>query len=384
MITKRQAFLGAIAVALVSFIVTAGSFLYYIHLATGDVVLTMKFLRSLNIVKSRYVKEVQSDKLISGAIGGMVRVLGDQHSMYLDGDVFKQFMMETEGQFGGIGVTVGMKDNELTVVAPVEGTPGEAAGIQSGDKIKKIDNESTEDMPIDIAVGKIRGPKDTFVELEIYTVTGELKTLKIMRTNIKLKTVMSKKLEDNIGYVRITMFNEHTFEDFAKEMEKLDKENVKGIVLDLRNNPGGLLEACVKVAEYFVQEGPIVSIVGRDFTEAHSSYNKKPKYKVVVLVNQGSASASEIVAGAIQDSGKGSIIGSNTYGKGSVQAILRLDNNSAIKLTCAKYMTPLGRVIDGIGIKPDLEITQEQSWANVLYKGSEKLRSLLQLESIGK
>ncbi len=381
MFSKRQTFLGAIAIVLVTFLITASAFMYYFHLVSGDVLLTVKFFRALQIVKARYVEDVPVEKLMNGAISGLVRSLDDPHSLYMDGKMFKQFLMETEGQFGGIGVIVGVKDNTLTVVAPVEGTPGETAGIKSGDKILKIDGEITKDMPLDIAVGKIRGPKDSAVELEILTTENVEKTVKIVRSNIKLKTVSGRKLEDGIGYIRISMFNEQTYADFAKQLETLDKDGMKGLVLDLRNNPGGLLDTCVQVAGLLVPKGPVVSIVGRDGSkEVRMSELAQPKYKIMVLVNQGSASASEIVAGAIQDTKVGKVIGTTTYGKGSVQAVLGLDGISALKLTTATYITPGGQKINGVGVKPDIELERAESWDNQLARAEGELAEELAAE----
>ena len=338
---------------------------------------TFKFFHALRLIEKGYVNEVPAEKLLSGAIGGLVRSLDDPHSIYMSGEVFSQFMMATEGQFGGIGVIVGGRNGVLTVVSPIEGTPGEAAGIKSGDRIVKIDGEETRDMPLDIAVSKIRGFKGTFVELELLTASNEEKTLKIMRAVIKVPTVSAKKLRDKIGYIRVAMFTEHTYEEFLSQLDKLGKE-ADGIVLDLRNNPGGLLDASVRLAEHFVPKGPIVSIVDRaGGKKILESANPNPKYKVAVLVNEGSASASEIVAGAVQDSKAGVIVGTTTYGKASVQGIFNLDKDSAIKLTVANYYTPAGRGINGVGITPDIDLPRTGQGDNQLDEAVEaRLRQL--------
>ncbi len=375
MFTKRQVVLGGIAIVLATAILTTSAFIYFFRFLSGDASLTLKFLGALYTVRQRYVEPVSTDVLINGAISGMVNSLKDPHSAYLDGNTYKYFMSETEGEFGGVGIIVGVKDDVLTVVAPVEGTPGEIAGIKSGDKIIKINGELTKGMSINTAVSKIRGPKDTNVQLVLLTDTKEEKTVNLTRTNIKLKTVYSNKLQDDIGYIRITMFNEHTHEDFAKQLDTLEKEGVKSIVLDLRNNPGGILQSSVKVAEKLVPNGPIVSIVGRDGTkEIINSNNPNAKYKIAVLVNKGSASASEIVAGALQDTKVGTIIGTKTYGKGSVQAVIPVGNDSAIKLTGATYHTPSGRVINGVGIEPDIEVKLSEQIDNQLEKAIEILQ----------
>ncbi|MDR3349563.1 MAG: S41 family peptidase [Acidaminococcales bacterium] len=382
MFNKRQVFFGAIALTLTTFLLTAGAFMYFFHLVSGDAPSTVKFFRALRLIQKGYIGDAPSAKLFDGAIGGLVRSLDDPHSMYMSGEVFNQFMMATEGQFGGIGVIVGGKDGALTVVAPIEGTPGEAAGIKSGDRIVKIDGEETRNMPLDIAVGKIRGFKDTFVELELLTANNEERTMKIMRALIKVPTVSGKKIEDKIGYIRVAMFTERTYEEFLAQLGKLEKEGVNGIVLDLRNNPGGLLDASVRLAEHFVPRGPIVSIVDRSGNKKIlESANANPKYKVAVLVNGGSASASEIVAGAVQDSKAGLIVGTATYGKASVQSIFSLDGDSAIKLTVAHYYTPAGRGINGVGIKPDVDLPRAENGDNQLDKAVEMLR--LQLAGEG-
>jgi carboxyl-terminal processing protease len=297
--------------------------------------------------------------------------------------MLKQFLAATEGQFGGIGVVVGVKDAVITVVSPIEGTPGAAAGIRSGDRILKIDGEETGQMPLDVAANKIRGLKDTFVELEILTEDGENKTLKIMRANIKIQTVIARKIEDDIGYVRISMFNERTYEELLEQLRKLEEEGVRAVVLDLRNNPGGLLDSSVKVAGLFIPRGPVVSVVGRDgIKEVLYSDNPQPRYKkTVVLVNAGSASAAEIVAGAIQDSGLGKVVGGATYGKGSVQAVLGLDNDSAVKITIATYYTPSGRAINGVGLRPDVETPLSGPQDDQLATALELLRGELNKEN---
>ena len=378
MFTKRQVLLGGLALMLTTFFLTTTLCMSFFQFISGDVVATVKFFNALRIVRTRFVKDTPVENLMNGAIKGMIHSLDDPNSIYMDGEFLKQLVVEVEGQFGGIGVVVGVKDNILTVVAPIEGTPGEVAGIKSGDRIIKIDGEMTKDMPLSVAVGKIRGPKDTFVELVLLRTDGEEKALKIMRSNIKLQSVKGEKLEDDIGYLRIRTFNGNTFEEFGEELSKLDAANVKGIILDLRGNPGGLLDSAVKIAEYFVSEGPIVSVVERGGKkQVFYSANKKPKYKVVVLVNEGSASASEILAGAIKDSRAGSIIGKTTYGKGSVQAVMSLDGESAIKLTSANYYTPAGTVIDGVGVTPDIEVENTEQVDLQMEKAKQVLHEII-------
>lgn len=359
MANRRKVIFGAIALVLVTIILTSSAFYYVIHTATGDGVTALKLLKALYIVRTRYIEDVPVDKLLTGAINGMVKSLNDPHSVYMDAKMFKEFMIETEGSFGGVGIVIGVKDKVLTVVSPIEGTPGEKAGIKSGDQIIKINGEETKELALDEAVGRIRGPEGTQVTLTIRNAKGEVRDVVLTRSNIQIKTVGGKILPENIGYIRISMFNENTGADFAKKLQELEAEGMKGLILDLRDNPGGLLEESVKVAGKIVPKGPVVSVVTRDGSrETHSSKLEAIKYPLVVLVNGGSASASEIVAGAVQDTKAGKLIGTKTYGKGSVQTLMRLDNETAIKLTIAKYLTPADRSINGVGIEPDVKIEQ--------------------------
>ncbi|MBU2699214.1 carboxyl-terminal processing protease [Sporomusaceae bacterium BoRhaA] len=353
--SRRKIIGSAILLVLLTFSATTMGFFYLLKVHTGDVLSTVQFFRAVQIVKSKYVEDVPVDQLMAGAIKGMVSSLGDPHSVYMDAKMFKDFMIETEGSFGGIGIVVGVKDKMLTVVSPIEGTPGDQAGIQSGDQIVKIDGQLTKELALDEAVNKIRGPEGSSVVLSIKRGNEEIKDYTLVRSNIQIKTVTGKLLPNHVGYIRIAMFNENTGNDFLKQYQELENQGMQAVVLDLRDNPGGLLEECVKVANKFVPKGPIVSVVTRDGTrEVHSSTLEAVKYPVAVLVNGGSASASEIVAGAIQDTQAGTLIGTKTYGKGSVQTLMRLDGSTAIKLTIAKYLTPNDRSINGIGIDPDI------------------------------
>ncbi|MGI6091568.1 MAG: S41 family peptidase [Veillonellaceae bacterium] len=354
--SKRKVIVGALLLVVLTFTATVGGFLYLLRLNSSDIASTFKFFRALHIVKSRYVEEVPMDTLMIGAVRGMVASLGDPHSVYMDAKLFKEFMIETEGSFGGVGIVVGVKDKMLTVVSPIEGTPGDKAGIKSGDRITKIDGHDTKDMTLDEAVNKIRGPEGSQVTLTIVRGADPAKDYTVTRSNIQIKTVSGKMLPDNIGYIRISMFNENTASDFIHKLQELEKAGMKGLVLDLRDNPGGLLDESVKVADKLVPKGPVVSVVTRTGErETHNSTLEIVKYPLVVLVNGGSASASEIVAGAVQDTGAGTLVGTKTYGKGSVQTLMRLGDD-AIKLTIAKYLTPAGRSINGVGIEPDVKV----------------------------
>lgn len=359
-LSRRKIIIGAILLVIFTFSVTAGGFIYLINGNSTDVVSTLKFFRAVQIITSRYVEPVPMETLMAGAVKGMVNSLGDPHSIYMDAKMYKEFMIETEGSFGGVGIVIGMKDKMLTVVSPIEGTPSEKAGIKSGDQIAKIDGKDSKDMALDEAVSKIRGPEGSTVTLSIRRGNEPLKDYALTRSSIQIKTVSGKMLSDEIGYIRISMFNENTGSDLVRKYQELEKEGMKAVVLDLRDNPGGLLQESVKVANLFVPKGPVVSVVTRDGQrEVHSSSLEKVKYPAAVLVNGGSASASEIVSGAIQDTGSGTLIGTKTYGKGSVQTILRLDGGG-IKLTIAKYLTPNDRSINGIGLEPDIKVEMEK------------------------
>ena len=352
---------GAVAIAVATFLLTSGAFMYLLQSWTGDAVGAVKLFRVIQQVKSRYVEDVPVETLMNGAIKGAVNALGDPHSAYLDAKMYREFQIQTEGSFSGVGIVLGVKDKILTVVSPIEGTPGDKAGIKSGDQIVKINGQDTKDMALDEAVTKIRGPEGTQVTLTIRR-GQENKDYALTRSNIQLKSVTGKMLPDGIAYIRLSVFNEQTGADFAAKYRELEKEGMKAIILDLRDNPGGLLGESVKVANKLVPKGPIVSIVQRDGRrETHSSTLEAVKYPLVVLVNGGSASASEIVAGAVQDTAAGTLVGTKTFGKGSVQTVMGMGDGTAVKLTIAKYYTPKDRSINGTGIEPDVKIELPES-----------------------
>jgi carboxyl-terminal processing protease len=316
----------------------------------------------LDIVKENYVQEVKTDELVEGAISGMLRTL-DPHSSYLNPDAYKELQVETKGSFGGIGIEITVRDGVLTVVSPIEGTPAYDLGIQAGDQILRVDGESTKEMTLMEAVKKMRGPKGTNVVLTIMREEfTKPQDFVITRATIAIKSVRSKTLEPGYGYIRLSQFQSSTARDLRKEITDLEKENkpLKGLILDLRNNPGGLLDQAVKVSDEFLNEGLIVYTGGRlksqDMRfEAHM--NTRPhSYPVVVLVNEGSASAAEIVAGALQDHKRAVIVGVKTFGKGSVQTVMPLRNGGALRLTTALYYTPSGRSIQAKGIDPDIVV----------------------------
>lgn len=319
------------------------------------------FSDALDIIDRKYVDKVDHKKLIQGAIKGMLNEL-DPHSSYMDKDVYNSFKDEIKGEFGGLGITIGVRDKVLTVIAPIEDTPAYRAGIKAGDKIIKIDGKSTANITIEDAVNKLRGEPGTSVTITILR-SGDDRPfdLKIVREIIKVKTVKFQK-KDNIGYIRLTQFNESASSEIMSALEKLKSQNIQGLILDLRNNPGGLLDEAVNVSSIFIQAGKTV-VFTKEREEKNTVYLKSRNMPVsdydiplIVLINGGSASASEIVSGAIQDHKRGLIVGTTSFGKASVQSTFNMDDGSAIKLTIARYYTPSGKSIQGVGITPDLEI----------------------------
>ncbi|NPA94015.1 MAG: S41 family peptidase [Thermodesulfobacteria bacterium] len=319
------------------------------------------FSQVLDLVERDYVEPVKPKKLIYGAIQGMLSSL-DPHSAFMKPEDFKELQVETKGKFTGIGIEITIKDGVLTVVSPIEGTPAFKAGIQANDKILKINGKSTKNMTLIQAVKLLRGPKGTTVTISIYrSGWNKLKDIKLVRDVIPIKSVRAKSLEDGYGYVRITNFQSKTERELQKALRKLEgKKGLKGLILDLRNNPGGLLDQAVAVSDEFLESGLIVYTDGR-LEDSKMKFYAKPNrvhhnYPLVVLVNGGSASASEIVAGALQDNKRAVIVGTQTFGKGSVQTIIPLEGGAAIRLTTARYYTPSGRSIQAKGITPDIEV----------------------------
>ncbi len=331
---------------------------YYLsQMNPEELAATLKLFRAVQVVKRQYVGDTEGVKLMTGSIKGMVNALGDPYSVYMDPKMFSELMLETKGSFGGVGIVLGVKDKMLTVVAPIEGTPAEAAGILSGDRITAIDTHDTKDMALDEAVGKIRGKEGSQVTLTIQRPGQEPKEYSLTRATIILKTVSGKMLNDGMGYIRLSMFSETTGSDFAQKMAELDEKGMTSLILDLRNNPGGLIGESVKVANLLVPKGLIVSVINKDGSrEAFNSDLTKTPIPLVVLINGGSASASEIVAGAVKDREAGKLVGVKTFGKGSVQRLVPLDKDSALKITIAEYHTPSDRSIHGKGIDPDIVV----------------------------
>jgi len=318
-----------------------------------------RFSQVLDLVETNYVSEVPREELINSAIRGMLQDL-DPHSMFMTPEDFKEMQINTSGEFGGIGIEISIKDGRLTVIAPIEDTPAYKAGLLAGDIILEIDGASTQDITLIDAVKKIRGPKGSAVELTVlHKDDGKPVTVQIKRDTIPIMGAKSEILEPGYLYLRLTRFNENTTREMRAAIKKAKKEgDIKGIVLDVRNNPGGLLDEAVSVADTFLSGGNIVYIQGReknnrkdfDATSSKDDVNAP----IVMLINAGSASASEIVAGALQDHNRALLVGERTFGKATVQTVIPLEGDYGIKLTTAKYYTPNGRSIQAEGIAPDL------------------------------
>jgi carboxyl-terminal processing protease len=320
------------------------------------------FNEVLDMVRKNYVDEVDTTQLMQGAINGMMKSL-DPHSLFMTPDLYKELEVETQGQFGGLGIEIMIIKDVLTVVSPIEDTPAFNAGLKSGDQILKIDGKSTKDITIMEAVKKLRGPKDTKVTITILRENmTKPKDITLTRAVIQVKSVKVKKFEDNIGYIRIAAFQERTADDVRKAIKEVTEKNnpLKGLVLDLRNDPGGLLDQAIEVSDIFLKSGIIVTTRGRaknvDTKSTAKNDNMELSCPIVVLVNEGTASAAEIVAGALQDNGRALIIGAQTFGKASVQTVIPLEGGAALKLTTARYYTPKGRSIQAEGIKPDVVV----------------------------
>jgi carboxyl-terminal processing protease len=319
------------------------------------------FTDVIGLIQKDYVEETKSKDLIYGAIKGMLETL-DPHSAFMPPNMYKEMQEETRGRFEGLGIEITAKDGILTVVSPIEGTPAFKAGITAGDQIIKIDGESTKNFTLMDSVKRLRGPRGTKVTITIMREGfTKPKDFTLVREVIPVRSVRYELLEKTYGYIRISQFQEKTDGDFEKAMKALEEESkgaLKGLVLDLRNNPGGLLDQAVKISDRFIDSGIIVSIDGRK-EEAKQKWPAHPdgtatRYPLVVLVNGGSASGAEIVAGAIQDHGRGILVGTQTFGKGSVQTIIPLKDGSGLRLTTARYYTPNGRSIQAKGIVPDI------------------------------
>ena len=348
-----------------------GAFLRSTGLYADD---ALRFFGVMKFIQARYVNAPNTTALIDGAIEGMVASLNDPHSVYMPPSMFKELRQHTEGSFGGIGVTMGFKDNVVKIISVLEGTPGEAAGLRAGDEILAVDGTPTSEMQNEEVALRIRGEAGTQVVLRILR-DGAEQEYTITRDIIQVASVRGTMVDGTtIGYIRIGSFAEHTGEEFSREMSRLGGEGMTALIIDLRENPGGLITSCVAVAEQVVPAGKIVSVIDRDGSEeVYRSSLGERKYPLVVLIDENSASASEILAGALQDTGAGTIIGTTSYGKGSVQAVIPLFHEDGLKLTIAKYVTPNGRSIDGTGITPDIVVARSpQDTSDVQFEAAKK------------
>jgi carboxyl-terminal processing protease len=318
----------------------------------------------LEKINNEYVEEVNQSKSMDSAINGLLQSL-DPYSAYMSPEIFKEMQADTSGEFGGLGIEVGMEAGVVKVISPIDDTPASKAGLKAGDYIVKINNIQVQGKSLTEAVDLMRGPVGSSIELTIRR-RGVKKaiTFNIIREIIEVQSVKSDLLDNNIGYIRLTSFNDNSSEQIKKQIKKLKKnKNLNAFILDLRNNPGGLLSQAIKISDFFLENGEIVSTKSRKKSENRKWFAKKGDITdgktLLVLINYGSASASEIVAGALKDHKRAIILGESSYGKGSVQSIIPLKNKGAIRLTVAKYYLPSGKSISEVGVKPDIEVNEE-------------------------
>lgn len=320
-------------------------------------------------IENDFYKKVDKEELINGALKGMFEATGDQYSQYYTKSEFEKLMEQTSGTFVGIGVVISPVEDEnlITVVAPMEGSPAEKSGIKSGDKILKVNGEDVSSKQMDKALTLIKGKEGTTVNITIKR-NNQVLDFDVKRAKIINKTIEYKVIDDNIGYVKIYSFDEHTYKDFTKALDKLEAKNIKGLVIDLRDNPGGLLNICEDIADEILDQDQVIVSVknNKEKSKEYVSDNKKQlDLPIALLINSGSASASEILTGAIVDNGKGIAVGTTTFGKGLVQTVRQMRDGTGFKLTTAQYYTPSGAYINGKGIKPTIEEQDEAKQLDV-------------------
>ncbi len=385
---KKERIVWAFVVLLLLVITTASGLNHWIF--AGDAEKAYEHLRIFNeifnLLRTEYYDEekVKPENLISGAIKGMIERLDDPHTSYLKKDVFNELQTDTKGEFGGLGIVIGERDNWITVIAPIDDTPAARAGIQAGDRIVEIDGKSTEGLTTMDAVKLLRGLVGTSVTITIKR-KNEDRPLQftIVRGIIKLETVKSTVIDERIGYIRISQFSETTSQAMAEHLKGLVGRGIDSMIVDLRNNPGGLLSSVIEISDMFLKKGVIVSTKGRNKSQ-NQVFTAKPDISVpnlplIVLINEGSASASEIFAGAIRDNRRGILVGEKTFGKGSVQTVRELPNGDGIRITTALYYTPSGTSIDRTGIEPD-EVVGDIELTPAEIQGIEKLGELKLIE----
>ena len=348
-------------------IIFLSSFLFSHSINSAEIDIYKKidlFGEVLEKINKQYVDEINQSESMDSAINGLLQSL-DPYSSYMSPEIFQEMQTETSGEFGGLGIEVSMEAGVVKVITPIDDTPASKAGIKAGDYIVKIDNIQVQGKSLSEAVDLMRGLVGTDIELTVRR-RGVKKalTFNITREIIEVQSVKSDLLENNIGYIRLTSFNDNSSDQIKKKIKKLkENENLKAFILDLRNNPGGLLTQAIKISDFFLENGEIVSTKSRKKSENRKWFARKGDITdgktLVVLINYGSASASEIVAGALKDHKRAIILGENSYGKGSVQSIIPLKNKGAIRLTVAKYYLPSGKSISEVGVRPDIEVNEE-------------------------
>ncbi len=350
MVSKRRVWKVCVASALIAAVLGSG-FTLYLMVRIGPL---GKIWEIVNVLDRSFHKSVDRQAAFEGAARGAVAALGDPYSAYMDAGEWQEYLIRTSGEYTGIGITIDVKDDMVRIAEPMKGTPAETAGLRAGDIILRVDGEVVKSS--DEASARIRGPADTDVTLTILR-TGTTFDLTITRKPIMMPAVSHEMLDEQVGLIQLMSFNEHSFAETKLALEDLKAQGVQGIVLDVRYNGGGFVDQCLNIAELFVPEGKVVSLRYKDEIEKVSvSHGKGLGMPLVVLINGGTASASEILAGAIQDRGVGTLIGTKTFGKGLVQSIFYLADKSVVKVTTAEYLTPNGRSIHGQGLLPDIEV----------------------------
>ena len=348
------------------------SFLFFTIFTSGAVTSENNIYEKIDVfgevlekINKEYVEEINQSESMDSAINGLLQSL-DPYSSYMSPEIYSEMQTETSGEFGGLGIEVSMESGVVKVISPIDDTPASRAGIKAGDYIVKIDDAQVQGKSLSEAVELMRGPVGSGIELTVRR-SGEKKalTFTIIREIIQIQSVKSDLLEENIGYVRLTSFNENSAEQIKKKIKELEKnKKIKAYILDLRNNPGGLLSQAIKISDFFLNDGEIVSTKSRKVSENRKWFANQGDLtngkSLIVLINYGSASASEIVAGALKDHKRAILIGENSYGKGSVQSIIPLKNEGAIRLTVAKYYLPSGKSISEVGVSPDIEVGEDE------------------------
>ena len=342
------------------------------------------FSEVLEKIQDEYVEEIDQSEVMDSAIQGVLQSL-DPYSSYMNPEIFKEMQTETSGEFGGLGIEVTMEAGVVKVIAPIDNTPAAKAGVKAGDYIVRINNEQVQGKTLMEAVNLMRGPKGSSIEITIRRKgLKKAKIFKITREIIEIRSVVSKLIDKKVGYLRLRAFNENSSNQLKKEINKLEKnKKIIGYIFDLRNNPGGLLSQAVKVSDFFLNDGEIVSTKGRKINENRKFFaNKGDRIEgkpLIVLINNGSASAAEIVAGALQDQKRAVLLGEKTFGKGSVQSIIPLKNRGAIRLTISKYYLPSGKSISNVGVSPDIEIIEQEEGFSINSETDNQLNYAIEL-----